>query len=351
LQSKKRSGRKSIFSLSELPRTKEVRDLYWILKGPGLLNPDYPGFSDKLLRDEWFQQYARQAEAWFRQWDAHPEAFLDDLRTRVTPSTLLGRYFEALLSFWIRDYLKPTIFHAGVPVHERESSKVGQGRRTIGEFDFLFQLQEEVGQTPEARHWEASVKFYLFSGENAEQARQMNSYHGTYLRDRLDIKVHRIFEHQLKLGEAQDAQCLLERFGLAKPHSKAWVKGMLFYPSQSDWRNHEHPPEISPHHSRGWWTEAGSLEVSAQSATDRWVLLPKNRWLSPATIRPEIDVEQKLFTCDEMKEFCRTHFAEHLSPLMWAGVSFDSTAQAWLEITRGLVVHAGWLSKARQATA
>jgi hypothetical protein len=314
------------------------------------LNPDHAGFSNRLLRDEWFQQCARQGEAWFLELDKSPETFLEDLKKRLPPSTLLGRYFEALLSFWIREYLRPEVFHSGVPVHERERSESGQGRKTVGEFDFLFQLP----QGPQAFHWEASVKFYLFSGETPEQARQMSFYHGTYLKDRLDIKVHRIFDHQLKLSENREAKPLLERLGLAHLETRAWVKGVLFYPSQSDWKNHEHPPEISAHHSRGWWTEADVLDVPVQGLENRWVLLPKYRWLSPVVIDPAIhpntQTEQALLTFAEMKDQCRTHFSEHLSPLMWAELSFEPSIQAWLEVSRGLVVHAGWLAEARQAT-
>ncbi len=323
-------------------KTQEVRDLYWILKGPGLLNPDYPAFADHLLRDEWFQENAQQGEKWFQACDENPKTLLEDLRNRKNPTTLLGRYFEALLSFWIREYMKPEAFRAGVPVHEHEASKPGQGRNTIGEFDFVFRLTGENPVLPQTYHWEASVKFYLFCGENIEQARQMNHYFGTYLKDRLDIKVGRIFNHQLKLSESLDGRNLLAHLGFFDPQPKAWIKGMLFYPAQSDWRNHPYPPEIAAHHSRGWWTQANELDVLAENIDNRWIILPKYRWLSPAVIYSSAENDQKLLTLDEMKDHCGKHFSEHLSPLMWAETKWDSQDQAWREVGRGLVVHFGW---------
>lgn len=336
---------------NEFPKTKEVRDLYWILKGPGLLNPDFPAFQDKLLKDEWFQEKAEAGREWFKNCDANPNALLDDLNNRENQTALLGRYFEALLSFWIREYLKPETFFDGIAVHEHEISRPGQGRNTIGEFDFLFRLPSQSGAPSAAVHWEASVKFYIFCGDTIDQAKQMNHYFGTFLRDRLDIKVGKIFNHQLKLGETPDGQCHLAHLGLSNPQVKAWVKGMLFYPLKSDWRNHPHPAEISPQHMRGWWTQANDLEVPVENSNDRWVLLPKHRWLSPAVIDPKRSGEEGLFRLDEMKEQCRKHFAEHLSPQMWAELTWDSDQQVWREANRGLVVYLGWLEAARESLA
>jgi hypothetical protein len=330
---------------ADLPKTKEVRDLYWILKGPGLLNSSHPAFAGQLLQDEWFQELSRQSKDWFKHYDLDPTPLLDDLKNRENPTTLLGRYFEALVSFWIRNYLRPEFFRAGVPVHEREGLKASHGRRTIGEFDFLFRL---AAQTV---HWEASVKFYLFYRETAEQAREMSSYIGTFVRDRLDIKVGRMFGHQLKLSETPDGKAALAHLGLAEPQAKAWVKGMLFYPAQSDWKNHLYPAEVSPHHSRGWWTQADELDIPTQDTSNRWVLLPKYRWLSPVIIPSGGDPEQPLLTLQMMRDFCVTHFSEHLQPLMWAEVAQDQLTQNWCEVSRGLVVYRGWRTKARELLA
>jgi hypothetical protein len=331
-------------------RTPSVRDLFWILNGPGLLNPECPAFAGRLLRDEWFQEKAREGEEWFRRCDQNPTALLEDLKTRENQTMLLGRYFEALLSFWIREYLKPEAFYGGVPVHEHERSKPGQGRNTVGEFDFVFKLPGCGATPPQTFHWEASVKFYLFAGETPDQALKMNHYFGTFHRDRLDIKVAKIFDHQLKLGERPDGETVLAYLGLPHPLAQAWVKGMLFYPANSDcpggWKNHAHPLEVSPHHLKGWWTHINELDVPVENPDDRWVILPKARWLSPAMVQPQYGDEQKLFTLDEMKAHCQAYFAEHLSPLMWAEVSWNETSQAWCEVNRGLVVYLGWLAGA-----
>jgi hypothetical protein len=311
------------------------------------LNPDYPAFGEKLLRDEWFREKARAGEAWFRQLDQSPEGFLKDLSARIHPTSLLGRYFEALLSFWVREYLKPESFRASVPVHERERSKSAHGRRTIGEFDFLFKARSPDALLERPQHWEASVKFYLFCGNNPEQGLEMSSFYGTFMRDRLDLKVHRIFDHQLKLGENPEAHSLLASMGLEDLQPRAWVKGMLFYPSESDWRNHLHPPEVSPHHLRGWWTRAGEMVIPTQSGAPQdsayrrtlWALLPKYRWLSPCLVQSgDREGISALLTLEQMKSHCQSHFSEHLSPLMWAELCEDPATKAWVEVHRGIVV-------------
>ncbi|MFL5815465.1 MAG: DUF1853 family protein [Bdellovibrionia bacterium] len=336
-------------------RTPSVRDLYWILKGPGLLNPEHPAFADRLLRDDWFQEKAREGEEWFRRCDENPAALLEDLKSRENQTMLLGRYFEALLSFWIREYLKPEAFYGGVPVQEHEPSKPGQGRNTVGEFDFVFKLPGHGALPSQIYHWEAAVKFYLFAGETPDQALKMNHYFGTLHRDRLDIKVAKIFHHQLKLSERLDGESVLAYLGLPSPQPLAWIKGMLFYPAQSScqnsWKNHVHPLEVSPHHQKGWWTEIHQLDVPVENRDDRWVILPKHRWLSPAMVQPQKGDEQRLFTLDEMKAHCQAHFAEHLSPLMWAEVSWNESMKAWNEVNRGLVVYSGWLGKALESLA
>jgi hypothetical protein len=313
-----------------------------------LLNPEHPAFADKLLRDEWFQEKAYEGEEWFRHCDQNPATLLEDLKTRENQTMLLGRYFEALLSFWIREYLKPEIFYGGIPVFEHQP-KHGHGRNTVGEFDFLLKLADPLHLQP--YHWEASVKFYLCAGQTADQSLQMNHYFGTFLRDRLDIKVAKIFDHQLKLSERLDGEATLAYLGLPHPLAKAWVKGMLFYPAESDWKNHLYPAEVSPLHQRGWWTEVGQLDIPVENPDDRWVILPKYRWLSPAMVpsrtQSNSESEQTLFTLDEMKAHCQKHFSEHLSPLMWAEISWDELTKAWHEVNRGLVVYLRWGAAAR----
>lgn len=331
----------------EFPKTKEVRDLYWILSSPGLLNSESSVFLGRIVKDQWFQEKAAEAREWFKLCDQKPAALLEDLKNRNIAVTVVGRYFEALLSFWIREYLKPESFYGGIPVQEYEPSKPGQGRNTIGEFDFLFRLAEKGVAAPQTYHWEAAVKFYIFAGDTIDQARKANHYFGTFLRDRLDIKIEKIFGHQLKLSEKLDGQHVLAHLGIQSPQVQAWVKGMLFYPLRKDWRHHPHPIEVSPHHLRGWWTEASDLDLPTENPDARWIHLPKYRWLSPAVVDPKKDGTEGLFKFHEMKDWCQKHFSEHLSPLMMAELRWNSSAQVWHEVNRGLIVYSGWSSAAR----
>jgi hypothetical protein len=164
----------------------------------------------------------------------------------------LGRYFERVVEEGIRA-LGPVRFHAGVVVREE--------RVTLGELDFVFQLPGEDF----ARHWEISCKYYL---EIAGR------FMGLMTRDRLDLKIPKLMEQQLRLPERPAARALLDRFGYPPQLiSQAWVKGILFYngPAQV-------PREVSPGHWRGRW----SVGIPSEHAQARWVnLLPKTRWLVP----------------------------------------------------------------------
>jgi hypothetical protein len=197
---------------------------------------------------------------------------------------------------------------------------------TVGELDFVF---ERVGRV---EHWEAAVKFYLCTAESGATVGTQD-FLGPMGKDRLDLKISKLFDHQLALPARPEARATLEAQGFLGPiRSRAIVKGALFYPVRSDWRAHPHPTEVSPGHSRGWWSRG--FDAGAFPADSRWVELPRLRWLSPFI------GEGSPITHSGMRDYCRSHFEMERRALMLARVRREG--DLWVEIDRGVVVHSDW---------
>jgi hypothetical protein len=221
------------------------------------------------------------------------------------PGHRLGRYFERLVEAALRA-LDPLRLHHGVIIRE--------GKQVVGELDFVFQLPGEDF----ARHWEVSCKYYLaFEGR----------YLGLMTRDRIDLKLDRLMNHQLRLPERPATLARLAELGYPeRVVSQAWVKGTLFYrESALEAIAMPPPPEVSPGHWRGSW----SLGVPE----GQWVPLPKPRWLVPyrGTQAP-LD---------------RAAAALLPRPVMLARV--ERNGEDWVERSRHVAVNEAWIEAATRA--
>ena len=138
------------------------------------------------------------------------------------------------------------------------SIQVKQGKRTVGELDLL-------ATGPDGRCWhvELAVKFYLcrrgLSGEDDAH------WVGPAGRDRLDLKLDRMRNHQVLMGQTPDAHETLKARGLPVPdRAGAVLRGVLF----ADWRQ--------PHlRASGLWCTAAELPL----ALDRACVLSRTAWL------------------------------------------------------------------------
>ncbi|MCB1694297.1 MAG: DUF1853 family protein, partial [Pseudomonadales bacterium] len=100
----------------------------------------------------------------------------------------LGQHFERLLATWL----------SASPDHEliANNVQVQDGRRTVGEFDFLVRTRQGV------EHWEAAIKFYLGCGDGKSLA----DWYGPNTADRFDIKYERLVSRQLVLSQTEAGQ-------------------------------------------------------------------------------------------------------------------------------------------------
>lgn len=303
-----------------------VRDLVWVMISPSLLQAAPAG--QTLVTDCWCRRIYTTHEQHLRDLDENPAPLLQVLSQNK--SHRLGIYFESLLRYWLKNILHVPQLQHNVPVFEQH--KVS-GKRTLGEFDFLFRIAEKQP----LQHWEAAVKFYL----QKTDAEGKSYWVGPGGRDRLDIKLDRLFQHQLKLSALPQAKECLKCAEAEFVQPAAFIKGYLFYPLDEDGKfslpsNHEKdlaPFVLSENHQQGWWLRWREVPVPVTATDANWLVLPKSRWLSPMRCAKD---ETSLMDEDSLASFCEAYFQRQDRPLLVAEMKCQG--DAWLEVSRGFVL-------------
>ncbi|HKT97383.1 MAG TPA: DUF1853 family protein [Paraburkholderia sp.] len=245
-----------------------VRDLAWLLFSADLLRaqPLAP------LAEPWTgDEEACAAAAWLAQLDHDPAGLRAALG--ATHVTRLGRYAETLLGWYLAHGPAPRLVAANVALR--------RAGLTLGECDFLV-------QTSDARrlHWELAVKCYLHAGVEEGTAPRLADFVGPNLRDRFDLKLAHLLDHQLRLSAREEFAWL----GYQGPWlAQMFVKGWLFYRAgKGAGATPGDPPELAARHGRGWWvTHADWADFADRVGVDGWSVLPRLAWLAPRCIRPE----------------------------------------------------------------
>jgi len=298
-------------------RHPRVRDLAWVMAAPSLVDARHGPWAGRVVNDAWCQTQLRAHFDWLQALDRNPQPLLDWLARR--PDRRLGPRFEQLVEYWLQ-HLPQIRFHGRGIV-------IGNGERTLGEFDFLF--YDEARQ--KAIHWEVAVKYYLRHGKGGACR-----WYGPNPRDRWDIKIPHLFERQLQLAQRPEARPVLDNAGWSGVHAEALVRGWLFSPWHEDWRQPEVVPEGAAHgHLRGWWIyhEAGLPETAPST---RWRVLERLEWLAPAR---ETD-PARLYSADDMAALLAEHFRKNGQGLLLA--EMREGPAAWEEHSRGFVVARPW---------
>lgn len=294
-----------------------VRDLAWVMASPSILAP-----SQSVVSSNDSQKYFHTHNDWLFGLDQEPAPLIAALSKNK--SHRLGYYFEHLVAFWLQQRLAGDYFASHVRVFDQ--------KRVLGEFDFLF---TPVGES-QLVQWETAVKFYLqFTHDNGEVL-----WYGPNAKDRLDIKLGRIFTHQLLLARLPQGKALLKEEGFETVRAQTFFKGYLFYPVGSDWQNSRGLPEnLDQDHLKGWWTYANRLELPESAATDRWRILPRLEWLALRTI-PDTQ-NSSLMKREELMDFLSRHFSSSQQSLLIVQLTRDAMG-LWQEKSRGFAVSAKW---------
>ncbi|WP_105103124.1 DUF1853 family protein [Microbulbifer pacificus] len=228
------------------------------------------------------------------------ELSLHDLK-----SQRLGIYFEQLWAFAFTHHPDYTLLARNLPIRT--------GQKTLGELDFVVRyLPDDT-----VEHWEVAVKFYL----------QVDHFWvGPGLRDRLDIKLARMRDHQLPVARSHPAVATLEQQKLHFDRQWAVMPGRLF-------SSHDKLPS----HTTGtyWWTDTASFLDGIAPTALHWRLLPKQTWLaSGEPTHPAANERQ--YTGSELSQLTTR------GPICVAG--FDQHS----EVSRGFIVPDGWYERARE---
>jgi hypothetical protein len=234
------------------------------------------------------------------------------------------------VEYWLRQdsSVSRLVPHLQVKDHSMKGRQ-----RTLGEFDFLW-VDDAQSRT---LHWEVAVKFYLQYRHSDGQL----LWYGPNPRDRLDIKLQRLFQHQLILSRLPRAGAALQQLGLTLPVlPRLLMKGYLFYPSDTDWTNVEpHLPGLSARHLRGWWTYLEPFKIPNAASDSRWLYLPRLRWLASAKVAP--GGESQLMNIHELHDFCFDLSKRHQRPPLLAEMCLNESG-VWEEVSRGFVVPQQW---------
>ena len=290
-----------------------VRDLAWTLFSPALCVP--PSTDFEAPENDWF--HARDVRDWLADLDRTPAILQDTIRR--CPTRSVGHYFETLFRFFIEHGPRYELLAHNLQVHD--------DKRTIGSMDFIVRDQHGC-----VEHWEIAVKFYL----GASKAARWSSWIGPNQRDRLDIKVERMRDHQLPLSKTLAGQARLQSDGIPSvDRHRGLIRGILFAPLR-------HPcmapmPElIDP---QGLWIPCTELDIFLrQKPLARWHRRVKPDWLAPSRVPESQTLSAKAFLQSVTLSGCDR-------PEMWS--MLEDTPTGWRERQRVFVVSADWYASAQ----
>ncbi len=291
-------------------RRAPVRALAWLLDSPDLLDVDAPAWAGRIAA---LGPVTPDVADWLAQLDQDPARLEAALGGKTY--TRLGLYAEKLMAFYFAE--QGRLVRHGLQVRAARND-------TIGEFDFL------LARGPDAlTHIEFATKFYLLDGGGSNE---FDALVGPNLADSLGVKMRKVFERQLALGEHPAAQALLP---LPVTEAQALVKGWLFYPSGS-WPAMQ---GITAAHCRGFWCPLDELDAVAG---EDFLILPKLEWLAPFRGQPT----DRLLTRAQLSATLAQTFDTSSTPVMVAILRRQDDLTE--EVERGFIVPNDWRTRAAQ---
>jgi hypothetical protein len=227
--------------------------------------------------------------AWLAELDANPAPLIDALGGK--PPKRLGLYFEALWQFFLQQDPHTELIAHNLAVHDNG--------RTLGEFDCLY--YDHARQ--QAVHLELAVKYFL-GFHNTTSKNEPVLWYGPNRQDRLDLKLAHMLDRQIMLGEHSAARDRLKEIGITSFKREIVFHGYLFnafsaalpYPEGHNKLGHG-----------GRWLAVSDLEkISRGDAAKEFIILPRQRWLSPAVA----SMDDEILSSGQLQERMNAHFSE-----------------------------------------
>ncbi len=259
-------------------RNRIVRDLIWCIASPTIMA------MDRICRhpeDSLLLNWVIQAEEKLARLDENPLPLINFISR--TKTNRLGEKFERFWHFWLSECQGKKVVAADYQVQLKD--------RTLGAFDLLVDeshTSEDNGlenqslsrfqQTIKSRllsHYELTVKFYL----NSSHGSRMSDWYGPDQSDRLDKKINRMVEHQLKLSQYPATEKLLQQKRWQIEKIYGICKGRLFWNAFT--KTTTLPEWINPQVELGFWCPASQFKAVQKQQLLQWYLLDKNDWFAP----------------------------------------------------------------------
>lgn len=282
-----------------------LRDLKWALSAPQMIDNAHKWYPiiDPFAQTKWIDDLE------------HAPAPLEQ-HIQAHPTKRLGLYYEQLVKFAFEQTPNLELLMHNQPVYD--------GKRTIGAFDFIYQNSQA-----EVIHRECAVKYYLGIPQSQGGPSDWSQWWGPNKADRLDLKLDKLLNKQIKLGETKQAQQLLNSKQIKIDRKEIDLKGYLFYPLGQHMKQ---PKDFSPSHIKKYWLTPS--HISQLNPSSFWEVLPKLRWLSPACAGKRLlDTQQLAHAIDE-------YFTKNPSPVLVGEYADNQIGQP--ELNRYFITPQHW---------
>jgi hypothetical protein len=270
------------------------------------LMADFPGLSkhDTAINSITMAPHFRDLKRWLEQ-----QVKIDELPTYLqAPKFRLGVYFEKLWLFVLENYPRIELLAHNLPVTNNS--------RTLGEFDFIYYCRNRKRPI----HLEIAVKFYLGVESSGNDLNGKNNWHhwvGPGGKDRLDIKLLRMINHQCQLSQTPEGQAMLATLGIDNIEAidqEICLKGYFFFPLLETCRA---PVSANHKHLSGFWARLGQLKNPESGLHNyQWLILPKMSWLSPECDHDETHPLSLDMLCEQVGH----RFENNPFPIMVQGI-------------------------------
>ncbi len=275
-------------------KTAEVRDLAWVIAAPPLFNT-LPNSAVKFFTSDFFEQEFKRILPALTELDKNPEPLRQFLENENTH--LLGKYFEALIKFWLLEFSEFEIIQSNVQIFD--------GDKTIGEIDFLIKNKER-----KVFHLETAGKYYL----SLKGDEKWKNFYGPNPADNLKQKIEKLLGKQVKLSSTRFAEKLLNSNGIeTSPTPLIIFKGYFFYHWNKE-RKFVPPIGANKNHLHGWWVKFDEIENILFNKAERWLVLERRNWIS----RQFLVSKEKTQNSYELKAQLKNYFSSNTYPLLFA---------------------------------